>query len=144
LEQILYYLRVQGSISPSDKGWSVAETSPNFLPTDLRAILLSRLDQLQPEVKTLVQTASILGREFQFPLLREILGNDPALDSSLEAAQQSFLITQVSDHQYIFQSNLLRETAYQMQAIAQRRKMHASAVEALITLYQEDRSNVYP
>ena len=44
------------------------------LPTAVQGLFLARADRLEPELRNLLQVASVLGRVFNFPLLREVAG----------------------------------------------------------------------
>ncbi|HNB51755.1 MAG TPA: AAA family ATPase, partial [Anaerolineales bacterium] len=72
-EQILLYLEENDLLLPSENGLiPSAEIDPEILPVDVRAILTARLDSLTAEVKTVVQTASVLGREFEILVLAQM------------------------------------------------------------------------
>lgn len=63
---------VEGSAAVSAGGPAgTAASWPTQMPTTLNAWLLARLDRLGP-VKTLAQTAALLGREFSFELLAAV------------------------------------------------------------------------
>ncbi len=72
-EQILLYLRDEGGLSKTEAGFIPTFASESALPTDVRALLVARLDRLTQDVKGIVQTASVLGREFKLRLLARML-----------------------------------------------------------------------
>jgi len=82
-EQILYYLLEQELLERRDDGYDVGDLNNLLLPTDLRAVLVARLDRLGREVKEVVHVASILGREFEIPLLAQMLSNESDLTEKL-------------------------------------------------------------
>src|SRR5919108_1052168 len=58
-EQILHYLQEENLIESGKHGWTLAKTlDDEFLPGDVRAVLVARLDQLAHGVRETVQTAS--------------------------------------------------------------------------------------
>ncbi len=73
-EQILIHLQEESLLEMSERGWQITrrlkETS---LPADIRALLVARLDQLPRNVRDVILTASVLGREFEARALAEML-----------------------------------------------------------------------
>ena len=58
------------------------------LPETVQGVLASRLDRLDPPFKQLLQTASVIGREFPRPLLAQVLGwPENNLDQACSALQ---------------------------------------------------------
>ena len=137
-EQILRYLQEENLIETSQAGWRlVRKIEESFLPGDIRSVLVSRLDQLGRGVKESVQTASILGREFEIPLLTHMWRQDDLLEQHMAQAEQAAVWSPLDDLHYIFSHGLLRDAAYEMQMQARRRELHTLAVEALEHLYGE-------
>jgi hypothetical protein len=84
-EQILRYPQERDLLALGEGGWQIAhESEALLLPTDVRAVLVARLDQLALQVKEVVQTASVL--EQAYAKLREQASNIPD-----PAVRQSFL-----------------------------------------------------
>ena len=50
---------------------------------------MARLDRLAQQVKQVVQTAAILGREFEIQLLSRLLHDDPELPQKVSSAEQA-------------------------------------------------------
>jgi predicted ATPase/class 3 adenylate cyclase len=140
-EQILRYLQEENLIETSQVGWSlVREIEEAFLPGDIRSILVARLDQLPRAVRESVQSASVLGREFEVPLLEHMWRQDDLLKSHITQAEQAAVWNPSDDLHYIFSHGLLRDAAYEMQMQSRRRELHVLAVEALEFLYGEVKS----
>ncbi len=74
-EQILRYLQQESLLALNASGrWAVkAGWQTSVLPADVTAMLIARLDQLTRQVKEVVQTASVLGREFEIQVLARML-----------------------------------------------------------------------
>jgi tetratricopeptide (TPR) repeat protein len=107
------------------------------LPTDISAILVSRLDRLNREVREVVQTASVLGREFELRLLSQMLHNDRTLPEKVHHAVEADIFAILTEIRYIFRHALFREAAYNMQLQARKQALHRIAVEAFETLYHD-------
>ena len=137
-EQILRYLQEENLIETSGSGWKlVRQIEEAFLPGDIRSVLVARLDQLARGVKESIQTASVLGREFEIPLLKHMWRQDDLLQQHIAEAEQAAVWNPSDDLHYVFSHGLLRDAAYEMQMQARRRELHALAVEALEQLYGE-------
>jgi class 3 adenylate cyclase/tetratricopeptide (TPR) repeat protein len=143
-EQILRYLRGQDILALSGDGWRVVdETEASPLPTDVRAVLVARLDQLTQDVKEVVQAASVLGREFEIQVLARMLYETHALPEKIAQAEQAAIWAPLSELLYIFRHALLRDAAYHMQLQAQRQTLHAMALISLEGLYAEGATPQY-
>ncbi len=141
-EQILRYLKEEGLLYQDEDGWKVMEQQAP-LPMDVRAVLVARLDRLAQEVKEVVQTASVLGREFEVCLLELMLDEREELPSRLAQAEQSSIWVTLSEIRYLFKHALLRDTAYRMQLRARRQALHSLAVEAIEEVYADRLSSQY-
>lgn len=139
-EQILLYLQESGQLEKVNGHWRliVGEESP--LPRDVNALLLARLDRLDHDVREVVQTAAVLGREFEIRLLSAMLQGDEMLPSKVARAEQESVWSALSAIRYIFKHALLRDAAYRMQLHARRRALHKLALEALEHLFKDDLS----
>ncbi|MCI0554653.1 MAG: tetratricopeptide repeat protein, partial [Anaerolineae bacterium] len=136
VEQIIHYLQEENFIEMSERGWSqVKRTRDFFVPGDIRAVLVARLDQLPHEVKDVVQTASVLGREFVLSVLAEMARDADNLEHIVADAQQSEIWVPQSEDRYLFTHGLLRDAAYTMQMRARRQELHRLAVDALEKIY---------
>ncbi|NJN44860.1 MAG: AAA family ATPase, partial [Anaerolineae bacterium] len=131
-EQILLYLEENELLIETEAGlFPSDEIDPEIMPVDVRAILTARLDSLPQDVRSVVQTASVLGREFEFLVLSQMLHEDHNLQQKVDIAAQASIWTALSHLQFVFKHGLLRETAYNMQLLSRRRELHSLAAESL-------------
>ncbi len=144
-EQILHNWQEEGALELSSAGWNLQNQHNGTLPlpTNLRAVLVARLDRLAREVQEVVQTAAVLGREFEVRLLDRMLQGDETLPHKIEQAEQAGIWTALNELQYIFKHALLRDTAYRMQVRTHRQKLHRLAAEAFETLYADELDRHY-
>ena len=139
-EQILRYMQEEGLLEQRDDGWTMreGELEGARLPTDVRAVLIARLDRLAREVREVVQTAAVLGREFEVKLLAGMLQGDETLPEKVAQAERADIWIALSELRYFFKHALLRDTAYSMQLHARRQQLHQLAAEALERLYKDE------
>lgn len=139
VEQIVRYLQEEKLIEMSARGWTpLQHVRESFLPGDIGALLVARLDQLARKVKETVQTASVLGREFQLAVLAEMTSEAETLEKYVLDAEQSSIWVGDDTRHYVFTHGLLRDAAYTMQMRAHRKDLHSYAVLALERIYAED------
>jgi len=127
LEELCRVVRETGDLRP-----------PVRVPDTIQEVLLSRIERLPEELKRLLQTASILGREVPVALLRAIWDHAGALDPQLhELTRLEFLSKRSGDADpvFIFTHTLTQEVAYESLPVARRRALHAAAGKALETTY---------
>ncbi len=140
VEQVLQYLLENSLISQRNGIFDVDETGQvDLLSTDIQSILVARLDRLTREVREVVQSAAVLGREFEIRLLVEML-HDRDLTGKVRQAEESDIWFPLNEIRYIFRHALMRDAAYSMQLRSRQRQLHGLAVDALEKLYAEDLS----
>ena len=159
-EQILLYLQEQEMLQFGTWCDKAGRDMPFFhealVPPEVRAILIPQLDRLAPEIKEVVQMASVLGRQFEVKVLREMVQNDSHLAQKVDMAAQAAIWSphhRTAPHRtinlrsqrnsrkksrstnYQFNHDFLQKTAYEMQLGARRRQLHQQAAEAMETVY---------
>lgn len=135
-EQLLLYLQEQDLLVATAAG--LAPTTTELLPDAVQALLVARLDRLAQTVKEVVQTASVLGREFEVTVLSRMLRNTPDVLASLHLAEDEAIWTALTELRYLFRHTLLREAAYEMQLRARLRTLHHLAAECIEQVYAAD------
>ena len=103
----------------------------------------ARLDRLAWDVRELVQTAAVLGREFNLGWLGRMLPDEPDLAGKVAAAEAAAVWTGLNRLAiHIPQRALLRDVAYEMLLQARRRDLHYLAAQTLKALHQKDQTPV--
>ena len=111
------------------------------VPATVQAMLAARIDRLPPDDKRLLQTASVVGKDVPFALLRAIaeLPDDPlrrGLDR-LQAAEFVYETGLFPDLEYSFSHALTHEVTYGGLLQERRRGLHARIVEAIEAIHYE-------
>jgi DNA-binding winged helix-turn-helix (wHTH) protein/tetratricopeptide (TPR) repeat protein len=122
----------------------VAERGPEpaavLLPDAMADVVLARLEQLSPLAKQVLQTASVIGREFTFRMLRQVWNGEEQLDAALLELESRALCYAKHDaweSVYGFAHSVLQELAYTSLAPLHRLRLHAAVGEALETFYAD-------
>jgi class 3 adenylate cyclase/tetratricopeptide (TPR) repeat protein len=109
------------------------------VPPTVQAVLGARIDRLAPEEKSLLQTASVLGKDVPYELLHAIAGlTEEELRHGLghlQAAEFLYEATLFPELEYTFKHALTHEVAYASLLHERRRELHARVVAAIETLW---------
>ncbi len=138
VEQLTLDLRERDLVHMKNGGWTVASHEIETIPASINAVLIARLDRLAAQVKAVVQTAAVLGREFEVQILSRILQNDVDLPEKVHQAEAKMIWLALSELRYIFRHTMMRDAAYDMQLQARLRELHALAAEAMEQLYASE------
>lgn len=128
LEEIVRSLRQDGIVRRHDGGWSVDPNAADVrLPDSLQGIVASRIDRLDEETRQTLQAASVIGRTFEYRVLRRLVGGDGKLDRQLVALQRIELVRELrreTDRAFAFRHALTQEAAYASILQRRRRELH--------------------
>lgn len=106
------------------------------IPESIGSIIVARIDRLSGKLKKLVQTAAVLGREFDVQVLSAMLRDDRDLiHALLEEGEKEAIWAAMNEILYIFSHTMLREVAYEMQLSRQLRELHGLAAGSMEKLY---------
>jgi len=136
-EELLRYLNQHKLINCLPDGCVVISDQTDTLPENIGALLVARLDHLMQEVKEVVQTAAVLGREFDLDLLSHMLSETKHTAECIRQAEQAAILTALSTTRYIFRHALMRDAAYNMLVMTLRKEFHQLAVNAIETVYRD-------
>lgn len=105
------------------------------VPTNVRAVLAARIDRLPDTAKRLLQTAAVIGKEFNDPVLAAVTDLSPSEQlSAMERLQAGDFIVERALYpviEYAFKHPLTHEVAYQSQLHSRRMVVHAAVARAL-------------
>ncbi len=117
------------------KQMTVTQNNLKNIPSNIQAVVISRLDRLSNEIKNIVQTASVLGREFLIKILTQVLKHEKELDRKLTNIEEEKIWSSLSKMNYLFKHALLRDSAYDMQLRAKLKELHKFAAESYIEVF---------
>ena len=117
------------------------------VPTTIQEVILARVDALPPEAKEVLQTGSVIEREFDFPLIKQVMNfQEPELISWLNRLKDSELIYErgiAPDSTFIFRHALTREVVYDSILTDRRKELHEAVGQALEMLHRERLDDYY-
>jgi len=145
-EQIIEYFSESNLLEKRRGVWHIKDNSLK-LSSSINSILMARIDRLSLLVKETVKAAAVIGREFEVPVLNEVMkaqkefiarnGDATAvLKEQIQTAERGQIWRAVNELRYIFKHSLLREAVYDMQLRARLRRLHRLIAEAIEKLYE--------
>jgi class 3 adenylate cyclase/tetratricopeptide (TPR) repeat protein len=140
-EELAFALRDGGYLEVREGECRLLPKADNLqrldLPLTVQGVITSRIDRLTPQQQLTLKVASVLGRVFSLPMLREVhpLEKDEGvLRRELSIlAHMDFLRLEVPGPQpsHAFKHVLIQEAAYNLMAFAQRRQIHRAVAHGL-------------
>jgi class 3 adenylate cyclase len=133
LEELVARLQETGALAADHQAWTL--TVPrNVLPPALEGLLVARIDFLAPEVRSVAQAAAVLGREFNRPILDQVVGDDQLAETALDALIRGGVIAErgrFPNPSYRFRHGLVQEAVLGTLTDARRAELHLAAARAL-------------
>ena len=134
------------------------------VPDTVQGVAAARIDALAPSDKDVLQSASVIGRAFQRPVLAEVQGRSSAggaggeddveiagppagagtsgLGDSLEELCRREIVRERSEADYLFKHAVTRDVAYNSLLKARRRALHEIAARVIEELYPDRREEL--
>lgn len=148
LEQVLEYFS-ESDLLEFEKGeWNIIDQNIK-LSNSIMAVLTARIDRLSSLVKETVKAAAVIGREFEVPILSEVMKDNDIfsnqyttdseiLQEQIHMAEKGQIWHAMNELRYIFRHSLLREAAYSMQLRVRLQQLHRLIAEAIEKLYSSN------
>ncbi|MEN8207764.1 MAG: tetratricopeptide repeat protein [Candidatus Fermentibacteria bacterium] len=140
IDQFCAYLKNSGFVERRRKGWRLVSRNQE-VPSGILSILVARMDRLNSKLKKLVQTASILGNEFDLNVLSEI-SEERNTDFLLWQGVSEQLWTRTKETTYAFNHALYRDAAYGMLLERELKKLHMKAADVILSRNADDPDKV--
>jgi predicted ATPase/class 3 adenylate cyclase len=148
IEEIVQSLVENGSLEGSRGAYRLTTSDDALeLPATVQNVLAARLDRLPEREKRLLQTASVIGKEFSGGLLesvvagsgRHALGDAERADALEALARAEFIFESAlyPEVEYAFKHPLTQEVAYLSQLATRRTELHASVARGIEELHSD-------
>jgi class 3 adenylate cyclase/tetratricopeptide (TPR) repeat protein len=129
-------------------GSYVLTAKPSLIqvPETAQGIIGARIDRLDESLKRTMQVASVIGRNFSYPLLEGVLGAQEDIKSHLADLQADEFVCEermFPELEYIFRHALIQEVAYNSLLIKRRKEIHDRIGQAIESLYLDRLEEFY-
>jgi class 3 adenylate cyclase len=138
--EVLRHLRDTGAIYEQDGRWvtrgDVAEIG---IPDGVRDVIGRRLDRLSPVANDVLQTAAVIGRDFDLAVVERLVDHDrDAIVEALDDAVDARLVYEAGIARYTFAHALVRSALYDELRPTRRAHMHERVADAISALFATD------
>lgn len=141
LEEILNALVDSDALTFEDGHWHLHRA---FKETDISSTIhgaiASRMDQLDPEDKRILQEAAVIGRAFMYDVLKRVSVYGDVVDSGLYRLERAGLIKPKSlypEMEFIFRHGLIRDVSYSSLLRRERQRVHERIGRTIENIYQD-------
>jgi adenylate cyclase len=139
IEELIRALRDRSALVLGDGGWTMRAgwNDEGELPPTIEGVLAARIDLLSRKAAGLLQTASVIGRRIQVPLLEAVVDDEPLEGSIAELVGGGFLDRAREDRVdvVVFHHALVQDAAYSRLLRRRRRELHLRVAEVAEHLY---------
>lgn len=146
VEEVIRSLLDNRLVVRVDDRWvATREIETIELPDTLVGVITARLDRLEDSTRHILQTASVLGREFSADILAAIVETPEILEDCLVELQRRELVREKArfpQRLYSFKHVLTQEAAYGSILLSSRRELHRRAAGALIEFSPEAAADI--
>jgi predicted ATPase len=135
VEEVLRSLAEEGAVYPVEQGWEVKDLSQVHMPRGIKEVLGKKLESLDEECSHVLSLAAVVGREFSFPVLREVTGldEDRLIDIIDRCLQARLVVARhvLGEEVYAFADTQLRDVLYEGISPVRRRRHHLKVGEVM-------------
>ena len=132
VEEMTRMLLESGWLAERDDAFVLTGPMPEAsVPTRLQDLLRARLDRLEPEARLVMQLASVVGRDFTYDLLAEVL---PAEGQTIRRGLQQLLdagLVFATGNGFTIKHELIKDAAYESLLRRTRQQYHERVATAL-------------
>jgi class 3 adenylate cyclase/tetratricopeptide (TPR) repeat protein len=144
IEELIKSLKDLKIIEREDNRYRITKDIKEVsIPATVQDVIMARVDSLPEGSKSLLQTMSVIGREFSYDLIKRITGlteQEQELLSQLSVLKDSELLYErgiYPQSSYIFKHALTQEVAYDSLLLKRRKEIHEKIGEAIEALYPD-------
>jgi class 3 adenylate cyclase/tetratricopeptide (TPR) repeat protein len=148
IEEFIKSLKDLNAIERKDGIYHLANDIPAIsIPSTIQDVIMARVDKLPEGAKNLLQTGSVIEREFSYELIKIVSGlTEPELLSQLSILKDSELIFErgiYPESTYVFKHALTREVVYDSILTRRREQLHEDIANAIEEICKENIDEYY-
>jgi predicted ATPase/class 3 adenylate cyclase len=131
----------------NNKYYMVKDIRDLTIPSTIQDVIMARVDSLPEGAKEILQTGSVIEREFSYELIKRVTGySEQALLSHLSALRDSELVYErgiFPQSTHIFKHALTRDVVYDSILTKRKKELHDEIGQAVEALYKDNINEHY-
>jgi len=148
IEEFIKSLRDLKIIERRDSAYRLAKDIQQLtIPSTIQDVIMARVDSLPEGAKEVLQTGSVIEREFSYALIKQIMGqSEQELLSHLSVLKDSELLYErgiYPQSNYIFKHALTREVVQDSILTKRKKKLHEEIGKAIEEFHRDNLSEHY-
>jgi len=148
IEEFIKSIKELNLIEKSNNRYQLSKDAQKVsIPSTINDIIMARVDRLPEKTKSLLQTGAVIGREFNYALLRRVTGlPEKELHASLSLPRDLEIIYEQGVYPetlYIFKHALTRDVLYKSIITKKKKEIHQQVANAIEDLWQENIESYY-
>ena len=147
LEEMINALIDRKALVNDDGHWVMhGMVNASDISSTIHGVVSGRIDHLQADTKRVLQEASVIGRVFDYAILKQITAIGDRLDTPLDTLERLDMIRKKDDStevKYYFKHAIVQEVVYNSILIRDRRAMHEKIAVAMERFFHSRLSGFY-
>ncbi len=147
IEEVIRSFIDEGVVEIKDGKFEVTKKIESvIIPDTIHDVLMTRIDRLNDQTKSLLKVASVIGRNFFYKILVEVAKNTSEIDQKLEYLKGIQIIRQgsrISELEYLFRHVLAQEVTYDTILLSKRKTLHLKTAQAIEVIFVERLNEFY-
>ncbi|MCB2221999.1 MAG: AAA family ATPase [Bacteroidetes bacterium] len=147
IEEIIRSFIDEGIIELKDSHFVVTDKIKEVnIPETINDAILSRVDKLDEKTRELLNTASVMGRNFYYKVLEEATDTIEELDERLAYLTEVQLITETKkkeDIEYLFKHALAQQLTYDAMMLQSRKETHLKIAHSIEKVFAKNINEFY-
>lgn len=141
IEEILRSFIDEGIIELQNGEFTITPAIDNVvIPHTIQELLMARIDRLDGNIKSLVKTASVIGRTFYQKIIVEVAASINDILGKLDYLQEVQFLKEgmrEDEIEYLFKHALIQKSAYESILLQTRKELHNQVAEAIERVFKE-------
>ena len=116
------------------------------IPETINEVLMSRIDKLDENTRSLLKVASVIGRNFFYKILAEVAKTVEKIDERLVFLKEVQLIKEqirMEEIEYLFKHALAQEAVYKSILHKKRKELHLNVARSIESIFQDKLHEFY-
>jgi len=141
IEEVVRSFVDEGAVAVKEGAFKVTEKIKTMVvPHTISDVLMARIDRLEETTRDLVRIASVIGRNFFYRILVDVVDTVEDIDDRLGYLKEIQLIREqrrMREVEYLFQHALAQKAAYESILIHKRKELHLKVAVSIERVFKE-------